>query len=62
MATKAQFVLVYRAAGEGSGRYRLAAYDRQKCIGEGVYRSYKWAAVAAHNMLRPARRRKRKKK
>jgi hypothetical protein len=62
MATKAQFVVVYRAADRDPIKYRWAAYDRKKCIGEGVYRSYKWAVVAARDMLRPSRKKKRKKK
>jgi hypothetical protein len=64
MASKARFVVVYRAAGRSPVKYRWAAYDRNKCIGEGVYRSYKWAALAARNMLRHSRTKKnaRKKK
>jgi hypothetical protein len=60
MATKAQFVVVYRAAGKGSVKYRWAAYDRKKRIQEGVHRSYKAAAIAARNTLRPSRKRKKK--
>jgi hypothetical protein len=58
MATKAQFVVVYRAAGKG---YKWAAYDRKKRLQEGVHRSYKKALTAARNMLRRSPKRRKKK-
>jgi hypothetical protein len=58
MASKAQFVVVYRTAGQG---YKWAAYDQKKRIREGVHRSYKKALTAARNMLRGSPKRRKKK-
>jgi hypothetical protein len=63
MATKAQFVVVCCTEDECAAKFRWSAYDqKKKRIQEGVNSSYKKALIAAHNVLRPARKRKRKKK